>query len=197
VTGKDADRFNFKVPTLRNVELTYPYFHDGEAATLTQAVDTMGRLQLGRQFSDDENAKIVAFLKTLTGDQPRISCRSCRRRPTPPRVPSPSTEAGDAMPATPDTALQARLQQAGIGPTLQRLAIAETLLRQPCHMTADQVLAAARGGCPACRARRSTARCSCSCGRACCVSCPSTARPRSTTPTWRRTTTCTTRTPAR
>lgn len=48
------------------------------------------------------------------------------------------------MPATPDTALQARLQQAGIGPTLQRLAIAEALLRQPCHMTADQVLAAAR-----------------------------------------------------
>jgi cytochrome c peroxidase len=72
VTGKDADRFNFKVPTLRNVELTYPYFHDGEAATLTQAVDTMGRLQLGRQFSSDENAKIVAFLKSLTGEQPRL-----------------------------------------------------------------------------------------------------------------------------
>lgn len=48
------------------------------------------------------------------------------------------------MPATPDTALQARLQQAGIGPTLQRLAIAEALQRQPCHMTADQVLVAAR-----------------------------------------------------
>ena len=44
VTGKDADRFNFKVPTLRNVELTYPYFHDGAAATLSEAVDTMGRL---------------------------------------------------------------------------------------------------------------------------------------------------------
>ena len=72
VTGKDADRFNFKVPTLRNVELTYPYFHDGGADTLTQAVDTMGRLQLGRKFSNDENAKIVAFLKTLTGDQPRF-----------------------------------------------------------------------------------------------------------------------------
>ncbi|NMM26079.1 MAG: cytochrome-c peroxidase [Glaciimonas sp.] len=72
VTGKDADRFNFKVPTLRNVELTYPYFHDGEAATLTQAVDTMGRLQLGRKFSADENAKLVGFLKTLTGDQPKI-----------------------------------------------------------------------------------------------------------------------------
>ena len=70
VTGKDADRFNFKVPTLRNVELTYPYFHDGEAATLTQAVDVMGRLQLGRTFTKEENAQIVAFLKTLTGDQP-------------------------------------------------------------------------------------------------------------------------------
>ena len=72
VTGKDADRFNFKVPTLRNVELTYPYFHDGEAATLTQAVDVMGRLQLGRTFTPDENAKLVAFLKTLTGKQAHI-----------------------------------------------------------------------------------------------------------------------------
>ncbi len=70
VTGKDADRFNFKVPTLRNVELTYPYFHDGAANTLTQAVDVMGRLQLGKTFSAEENARIVAFLKTLTGDQP-------------------------------------------------------------------------------------------------------------------------------
>ncbi|NVO07462.1 MAG: cytochrome-c peroxidase [Rhodoferax sp.] len=72
VTGKDADRFNFKVPTLRNVEMTYPYFHDGAANTLTEAVDTMGRLQLGKKFTDDENAKIVAFLKTLTGDQPKF-----------------------------------------------------------------------------------------------------------------------------
>ena len=72
VTGKDADRFNFKVPTLRNVELTYPYFHDGSADTLAQAVTVMGRLQLGRTFSDDETGKIVAFLKTLTGDQPQF-----------------------------------------------------------------------------------------------------------------------------
>ena len=72
VTGKDADRFNFKVPTLRNVELTYPYFHDGGAETLVEAVDIMGRLQLGRKFSPDENAAIVAFLKSLTGEQPRI-----------------------------------------------------------------------------------------------------------------------------
>jgi cytochrome c peroxidase len=70
VTGKDADRFKFKVPTLRNVELTYPYFHDGQAATLKEAVDTMGRLQLGRKFTDEENEKIVAFLRTLTGELP-------------------------------------------------------------------------------------------------------------------------------
>lgn len=73
VTGKDADRLNFKVPTLRNIELTYPYFHDGAAETMTQAVDLMGRLQLGREFTKDENAKIVAFLKTLTGQQPQIA----------------------------------------------------------------------------------------------------------------------------
>ena len=73
VTGVDADRFNFKVPTLRNVELTYPYFHDGQAATLEEAVDIMGRLQLGRTYSADEIGSIVAFLKTLTGELPQIA----------------------------------------------------------------------------------------------------------------------------
>jgi cytochrome c peroxidase len=73
VTGNDADRFKFKVPTLRNVDMTYPYFHDGEAESLTEAVDVMGRLQLGKEFTDEENALIVAFLKTLTGEQPAFS----------------------------------------------------------------------------------------------------------------------------
>jgi cytochrome c peroxidase len=72
VTGKDADRFNFKVPTLRNVELTYPYFHDGAAPTLAEAVDVMARIQLGKRYTPEENARVVAFLKTLTGDQPRF-----------------------------------------------------------------------------------------------------------------------------
>lgn len=70
VTGRDADRFSFKVPTLRNVELTYPYFHDGAADTLAEAVDVMGRIQLGKRYTPDELRKIVAFLKSLTGDQP-------------------------------------------------------------------------------------------------------------------------------
>lgn len=73
VTGNDADRFNYKVPTLRNVELTYPYFHDGAANTLSEAVDVMGRIQLGQSFTKEQNAQIVAFLKTLTGDQPSFT----------------------------------------------------------------------------------------------------------------------------
>jgi cytochrome c peroxidase len=70
VSKQDADRFKFKVPTLRNVEMTYPYFHDGAAKTLEDAVHTMGQIQLGKKFSDEETGNIVAFLKTLTGKQP-------------------------------------------------------------------------------------------------------------------------------
>ncbi|MEH6501275.1 MAG: cytochrome-c peroxidase [Pseudoalteromonas distincta] len=70
VTGKDADRFSFKVPTLRNVELTYPYFHDGAHWKLEDAVDLMARLQLGRELEKQDIDNMTAFLKTLTGDQP-------------------------------------------------------------------------------------------------------------------------------
>lgn len=55
---------------MRNVELTYPYFHDGGAATLEAAVDTMAKIQLNKEFSKAEIANVVAFLKTLTGKQP-------------------------------------------------------------------------------------------------------------------------------
>lgn len=73
VTGKDADRFSFKVPTLRNVELTYPYFHDGAHWQLEDAVDLMARLQLGRELEQQDIDNMTAFLKTLTGDQPDFS----------------------------------------------------------------------------------------------------------------------------
>ncbi|EED33351.1 cytochrome c551 peroxidase [gamma proteobacterium NOR5-3] len=72
VTGNESDRMVFKVPTLRNIELTYPYFHDGSVNTLEEAVQIMGEIQLGRSFSDLETGQIVAFLKTLTGDQPNF-----------------------------------------------------------------------------------------------------------------------------
>lgn len=70
VSKNEADRFKFKVPTLRNVELTYPYFHDGAAKTLQEAVNTMGKVQLGKQFTSEETEQVVAFLRTLTGKQP-------------------------------------------------------------------------------------------------------------------------------
>lgn len=72
VTGKDEDLNVFKVPTLRNIELTYPYFHDGAVTSLEDAVRTMGKVQLNKDLNEKDVDSIVAFLKTLTGDQPNI-----------------------------------------------------------------------------------------------------------------------------
>ena len=72
VTGKEADKFVFKVPTLRNIELTYPYFHDGSVWELEDAINTMADIQLGQKMSDKEIKEMLAFLVSLTGDQPQI-----------------------------------------------------------------------------------------------------------------------------
>lgn len=69
-TGREEDRHVFRVPSLRNVALTAPYFHDGSAKTLEVAVSTMGRVQLGRELDDGQIAALVAFLGTLTGKMP-------------------------------------------------------------------------------------------------------------------------------
>lgn len=71
VSRQEADRHLFKVPNLRNVEITYPYFHDGSVTTLKDAVKIMARVQRGKILKDDEAEKIVAFLKTLTGEYQR------------------------------------------------------------------------------------------------------------------------------
>lgn len=68
VTGKESDMYYFKVPVLRNIELTYPYFHDGTVNDLSEAVHIMGTVQLGINFSEQAVGKMVAFLKTLTGE---------------------------------------------------------------------------------------------------------------------------------
>lgn len=68
VTGLDEDRNVFKVPSLRNVALTAPYFHDGSIDTLDKAVDIMVRYQLGRDISDEDRRYIIAFLESLTGE---------------------------------------------------------------------------------------------------------------------------------
>jgi cytochrome c peroxidase len=70
VTGREEDRFVFKVPSLRNVALTAPYFHDGSAATLEEAVRIMARYQLGRSVTAEETRLIAAFLHTLTSTTP-------------------------------------------------------------------------------------------------------------------------------
>jgi cytochrome c peroxidase len=67
VTKHDGDKFQFKVPTLRNVALTGPYFHDGSTVTLQETVRTMARLQLGLQLSDAQEQDLVTFLRCLTG----------------------------------------------------------------------------------------------------------------------------------
>jgi cytochrome c peroxidase len=67
-TGDQADVYVFKVPSLRNVALTPPYFHDGSVSSLEEAVEVMSRYQLGRRLSPEDVARIVAFLKTLTGE---------------------------------------------------------------------------------------------------------------------------------
>ena len=67
VTGMEGDRHVFKVPSLRMVTRTAPYFHDGSAATLEEAVKTMARYQLGRRISKDDTALIIKFLETLVG----------------------------------------------------------------------------------------------------------------------------------
>ena len=72
VTGELADRHVFKVPSLRNVALTAPYFHDASAPTLEVAVTVMARYQLGRALPNDDLADIVAFLGSLTGELPRV-----------------------------------------------------------------------------------------------------------------------------
>lgn len=65
----DADEKQvFRVPSLRNVEVTAPYFHDGRADTLEEAVAVMGESQLGRQLNESDITAIVSFLKSLTGE---------------------------------------------------------------------------------------------------------------------------------
>ena len=72
VTNTAADRYVFKAPSLRNIELTPPYFHSGKVWKLSDAVKIMGTAQIGISITDDETGKIVAFLLTLNGRQPHI-----------------------------------------------------------------------------------------------------------------------------
>lgn len=71
VTNNPADMYMFKVPSLRNVSMTPPYFHDGSVATLSEAVRVMGKVQLGTDLTRQDADTIVAFLGSLTGRLPK------------------------------------------------------------------------------------------------------------------------------
>lgn len=69
-TGKEEDRFFFRVPLLRNIAKTYPYFHDGSVSELKRATDIMAKVQLGQSLPDDVLNDLVAFQEALTGPIP-------------------------------------------------------------------------------------------------------------------------------
>ncbi|MDP2340977.1 MAG: cytochrome c peroxidase [Deltaproteobacteria bacterium] len=89
VTGNVDDDFVFKVPSLRNVEKTGPWFHDGSVNDLGKAVRLMAKHQLGRELADDDAKSIVTFLKTLTGTPNVMLLPKPVLPPSGPRTPAP------------------------------------------------------------------------------------------------------------
>ena len=68
ITGSESDRYVFRVPSLRNVAVTAPYFHDGRTSSIEGAVRIMAKNQLGREMDKRDVELIAKFLRTLTGD---------------------------------------------------------------------------------------------------------------------------------
>jgi cytochrome c peroxidase len=91
VTKNEADRMVFKVPSLRNVAETAPYFHDGKTANLGAAVRTMAECQLGTKLTDQDVASIVTWLKSLTGEVPKDYIAKPELPPSGPTTPKPIT----------------------------------------------------------------------------------------------------------
>src|SRR5438105_8793802 len=83
ITNNEGDRHVFKVPSLRNVALTAPYFHDGSAKTLEEAVNVMFKYQLGRAAAREDKDQIIEFLRTLTGEMfadPKTAALSLQKK---------------------------------------------------------------------------------------------------------------------
>lgn len=72
VTETKDDEYVFKSPSLRNIELTAPYFHSGKVWSLSEAVSVMSSTQLGTNLNKNELNLVVEFLKATTGDQPKV-----------------------------------------------------------------------------------------------------------------------------
>ncbi len=85
VTKQETDRFFFKVPSLRNVNETGPYFHDGSVESLDEAIRLMGWHQLGREISSSDRQTLIVFLRSMTG---RIDERYIAEPTLPPSGPT-------------------------------------------------------------------------------------------------------------
>ncbi|HAW52059.1 MAG TPA: cytochrome-c peroxidase [Flavobacteriales bacterium] len=70
VSGNEAEKYVFKAPSLRNIEMTSPYLHDGSVSDLSKVIRIMGKLQLNKDLSDEQVKSVLAFLKSLTGEIP-------------------------------------------------------------------------------------------------------------------------------
>jgi cytochrome c peroxidase len=90
VTKSDADKLMFKVPSLRNVEKTAPYFHNGKTATLPEAIAKMANYQLGRTLSDADIQSIATWMKSLTGEIPADYIKAPELPKSTSRTPKPS-----------------------------------------------------------------------------------------------------------
>ncbi len=89
VTKNEEDKFKFRVPSLRNVARTGPWFHDGSKKTLEDVVKTMARHQLGKKVSDAEAKEVAAFLNALTGELPKDYIRPPKLPKSTPTTPKP------------------------------------------------------------------------------------------------------------
>ena len=91
VTKSQNDKMVFKIPSLRNVEKTGPYFHNGKVATLEDAVERMGVYQVGEELSDDQVQSIVIWLRSLTGEIPAEYVKPPKLPESTPTTPKPET----------------------------------------------------------------------------------------------------------
>ncbi len=89
VTKQESDKMMFKVPSLRNITKTAPYFHDGSSSSLPDAIRKMAEFQLGKSLKDDEVKSMMAFFESLTGEVPTDYIKEPELPPSGPTTPKP------------------------------------------------------------------------------------------------------------
>jgi len=92
VTKNEGDKMVFKVPSLRNIEKTGPYFHNGKVGTLTEAIERMAEYEVGKKLTDSQIQSIVTWLKSLTGELPAEYIKPPKLPASSPRTPEPEAK---------------------------------------------------------------------------------------------------------